>query len=157
MKRWVGVKRWKGEKARRWKGEKVRRWKGEKVRRWKGEKVKRWEGERWKVNGEKEKGAILGVAEKGRGKGLGDRLVKHAINYAKENGCSHAHACTTGKFSQAIFKKNGFDVYFEKSYEDWKDKDGNVIIQHDIHKVCQINVLKLWFKSTYILWKSSKC
>lgn len=94
-------------------------------------------------NGKIYEGAILGVAEKGRGKGLGDRLVKHAINYAKENGCSHAHACTTGKFSQAIFKKNGFDVYFEKSYEDWKDKDGNVIIQHDIHKVCQINVLKL--------------
>ena len=94
-------------------------------------------------NGKIYEGAMLGVARRGRGKGLGDKLVKHALHFAREAGCSHAHACTSGKFSQAIFKKNGFEVYFEKNYSDWKDKNGKVIIQHEIHTSAQINVLKL--------------
>ena len=86
---------------------------------------------------------LLGVAKKGRKQGLGDKLVKHALKYAKEQDCSHAHTCVTGIFSQKIMKNNGFEIIHEKKYEDFKDKHGNVMINHEIHKTCQICVLKL--------------
>ena len=85
----------------------------------------------------------LGVAKKGRRQGLGDKLVKHAINYAKEQECSHAHTCVGGIVSQKIMKNNGFEIKVETNYEDFKDKHGNVMIQHEIHKTCQVAVLKL--------------
>jgi len=86
---------------------------------------------------------VLGVAKKDRQKGLGDKLVKHALNYAREQDCSHAHTLASGVFSQKIMKNNGFEVILEKNYEDFKDKHGNVLVEHDIHKTAQINVLKL--------------
>ena len=70
-------------------------------------------------------------------------LVKHALNYAKEQDCSHAHTLASGLFSQKIMENNGFKVILEKKYEDFKDNHENVLIDHDIHKVAQINVLKL--------------
>ena len=86
---------------------------------------------------------ISGVVKKDRKKGLGDKLVKHALNYAREQDCSHAHTLASGVFSQKIMKNNGFEVILEKNYEDFKDKHGNVLVEHDIHKTAQINVLKL--------------
>ena len=86
---------------------------------------------------------FLGVVKKDRQKGLGDKLVKHALNYAREQDCSHAHTLASGVFSQKIMKNNGFEVILEKNYEDFKDKHGNVLVEHDIHKTAQINVLKL--------------
>ena len=83
------------------------------------------------------------MAKKGRKQGLGDKLVKHALKYAKEQDCSHAHTCVTGIFSQKIMKNNGFEIIHEKKYEDFKDKHGNVMINHEIHKTCQVCVLKL--------------
>ena len=94
-------------------------------------------------NGKIYEGKVLGVAKKGRGQGLGDKLVKHALNHARENGCSHAWCGTSGIFSQKIMKNNGFEIYLEKNYEDLKDKEGNQLIYHEIHKTMQINVLKL--------------
>ena len=94
-------------------------------------------------NGKIFEALILGVAKKGRRKGLGDRLVKHIINHAREEGCSHVHCCTTGMFSQKIMKNNGFEIIVEKKYEDFKDNKGNQIIVDEIHKTCQINTLKL--------------
>jgi N-acetylglutamate synthase-like GNAT family acetyltransferase len=46
---------------------------------------------------------ILGVVKKDRKKGLGDKLVKHALNYAREQDCSHAHTLASGIFSQVGF------------------------------------------------------
>ena len=85
----------------------------------------------------------LCVGKRGRGKGLGDRLVKRSIELAKEQECSHAHTCVTGIFSQKIFQNNGFDVLIERSYEDFKDKHGKVLVDREPHKVCQVRTLKL--------------
>ena len=70
-------------------------------------------------------------------------LVKHALNHAREEGCSHAHTLVSGIFSQKIMKNNGFEIILEKNYDDFKDKQGNILIHHEIHKTAQINVLKL--------------
>ena len=94
-------------------------------------------------NGKIYEGVDICVAKNGRRQGLGDKLVKHALNHASEEGCSHAHTMTSSLFSQKIMKNNGFEVILEKNYEDFKDKHGKVLINHDIHKVAQINVLKL--------------
>ena len=94
-------------------------------------------------NGKIYEGLVLGVAKRGRRQGLGDRLVKHALNHAKEEGCSHAHTLASGVGSQKIMKNNGFQIFLEKKYEDFKDKHGNVLINHETHKVAQINILKL--------------
>ena len=86
---------------------------------------------------------LLGVAKKVRQQGLGDKLVKHALNHAKEQDCRHAHTLVSGVFSQKIMKNNGFKIILEKKYEDFKDKHGNVLIIHEIHKMSQLCVLKL--------------
>ena len=96
-------------------------------------------------NGKIYEGAILGVSRNFRQKGLGNKLVKHSLVHAKEIGCSHAHVLASSIYSQAIMKKNGFKVIFEKNFSEWEDKHGNVIIQHQIHKSAQMNVLKLDF------------
>jgi len=94
-------------------------------------------------NGKIYEGLVLGVAKRGRRQGLGDKLVKHALNHAREEGCSHAHTLVSGIFSQKIMKNNGFEIILEKNYDDFKDKQGNILIHHEIHKTAQINVLKL--------------
>ena len=40
-------------------------------------------------------------------------------------------------------KNNGFEIILEKKYDDFKDKHGNILVHHEIHKTAQINVLKL--------------
>ena len=60
--------------------------------------VSRIVGMSWKINN-----VFLGVAKKDRQKGLGDKLVKHALNYAREQDCSHAHTLASGVFSQVGF------------------------------------------------------
>ena len=86
---------------------------------------------------------ILGVARHVRRKGLGDKLIKHAINYATEQGCSHVHTCASGQFSQKIMKNNGFDVFIEKPYGEFQDRNGKIMIDREPHKVCQVLTLKL--------------
>ena len=86
---------------------------------------------------------LSGVAKKVRQQGLGDKLMKHALNHAEEQDCSHAHTLASGVYSQKIMRNNGFKVILEKKYEDFKDNDGNVLINHEIHKSSQLCVLKL--------------
>ena len=88
-------------------------------------------------------GMSLGVARRGRGKGLGDKLLKRSLEYAKEQNCSHSSILATGIYSQRIIRNNGFHVVKEKAYEDFKDKHGEVLIKDDVHKTCQLLVLKL--------------
>ena len=86
---------------------------------------------------------VLGVAKEGRGKGLGDRLLKHSIEHAKGHGCSHIHTMATGVYSQKIFKNNEFEVVIEKPYDEFKDKHGKVLIDCEPHKICQVLTLNL--------------
>ena len=88
-------------------------------------------------------GMSLGVARRGRGKGLGDKLLKRSLEYAREQDCSHSAILATGIYSQRIIKNNGFHVIKEKPYDDFKDKHGEVVIKDDVHKTCQLLVLKL--------------
>ena len=85
----------------------------------------------------------LGVSREGRGKGLGSKMLKKSIDYAKEQGCSHMYVLATGKFSQKIMQNHGFYLIKEKDYASYKDKQGNVIIQHDTHTSAQLVALKL--------------
>ena len=85
----------------------------------------------------------LGVARRGRGKGLGDKLLKKSLEYAREQNCSHSSILATGIYSQRIIRNNGFQVVKEKPYDGFKDKHGKVVIQHEVHKICQLLVLKL--------------
>ena len=86
---------------------------------------------------------VLGVSRDGRGKGLGSKMLEKSIGYAKEQGCSHMYGMCTGKASQKIFQNHGFYLIKEKDYESYKDKEGNVIIQHDVHTSSQVVALKL--------------
>ena len=86
---------------------------------------------------------VLGVSKEGRGKGLGSRMLDRSIVYAKEQGCSHMYVMATGKASQKIMSNHGFYVIKEKDYESYKDKEGNVVIKHDVHTSAQVVALKL--------------
>ena len=88
-------------------------------------------------------GMSLGVARCGRGKGLGDKLLKKSLEYAREQNCSHSAILATGIYSQRIIRNNGFEVVKEQPYDGFKDKHGKVVIQHEVHKTCQLLVLKL--------------
>ena len=85
----------------------------------------------------------LGVARQARGQGLGDKLLKKSLEYAREKNCSHSAILATGIYSQRIIRNNGFQVVKEKPYDGFKDKHGNVVIKDEVHKTCQVLVLKL--------------
>ena len=95
-------------------------------------------------NGRIYTGMSLGVARRGRGKGLGDKLLKKSLEYAREQNCSHSAILATGIYSQRIIRNNGFQLVKEKPYDGFKDKHGNQVIKHEVHKSCQLLVLKLW-------------
>jgi GNAT superfamily N-acetyltransferase len=88
-------------------------------------------------------GFALGVARAGRGKGLGDKLLKASIQEARDQGCSYQYLLASGIYSQKIFSNNGFVILTEKNYEDFKDNNGKILIQHEIHKTNQKLALKL--------------
>ena len=88
-------------------------------------------------------GMAVGVARKGRGKGLGGKLLKKSIDHAKEQGCSHMYLMATGKYSQKIMKNHGFEVIKEKNYDSYKDKGGNLVIQDEVHTCAQTVALKI--------------
>ena len=94
-------------------------------------------------NGKIYEGYFLGVCKKGRHLGLGEKMVQCAIDYARNQDCSHCFCLTSGIYSQKIMKKKGLEVVVEKNYEDFKDKHGNVLIKNETHKTGQVNVLKL--------------
>ena len=53
------------------------------------------------------------------------------------------YTLVTGIYSQKIVKNLGFQVLFEKDYESYKDKYGNVVIDDDVHKSAQVVALKM--------------
>ena len=88
-------------------------------------------------------GMAVSVKRDVRVKGLGTRLVKKSIDYAKELGCSHMYTLVTGIYSQKIVKNLGFRVLYEKDYDSYKDKYGKVVIDDDVHKSAQVVALKM--------------
>jgi GNAT superfamily N-acetyltransferase len=88
-------------------------------------------------------GFALGVARAARGKGLGDKLLKASIQEAKDQGCSHQYLMASGIYSQKILSNNGFVILGEKNYADFKDNNGKILIQNEIHKTCQKVALTL--------------
>ena len=85
----------------------------------------------------------VGVARKYRAQGLGGKLLKRSIDHAREQGCSHMYVLATGKYSQKIMKNHGFEVIKEKTYESYKDKHGNIVIQDEVHTCAQTLSLKM--------------
>ena len=88
-------------------------------------------------------GLAVGVAKKARGRGLGAKLLKKSINHAKEQNCSHMYLIATSKYSQKIMKNHGFVVIKEKSYDSYKDEDGKIVIQDEIHTCAQTVALNI--------------
>ena len=89
-------------------------------------------------------GLSLTVSSKARGLGLGSELIQRTNVYAKKWNCSHVYIGASSKYSQAIFKKIGFDVLHEAQYSGFKGKDGTDLFK-DMreHKVCQVVLLDL--------------
>lgn len=88
-------------------------------------------------------GLALGTARSTRGQGLGQKLLQASLDYARKEKCSHMYVFVSGIYSQRIFRNNGFTVITERRYEDFKDKQGRVLVQDKVHKVCQVVALKL--------------
>eukprot|EP00116_Pleurobrachia_bachei_P008980 sb/3469242/ len=73
-----------------------------------------------------------------RGNGLGETLVVESERLAKEKGCTHGISIGTGVYSQAIFKKLGYEVEREVRYDEIKQADGSQLPRLDkippVHK-----------------------
>ena len=89
-------------------------------------------------------GLGLIVSSKARGLGLGSELTQRTNVIAKKWDCSHVYIGASSKYSQAIFKKIGFDVLHEAQYSGFKGKEGSDLFK-DMreHKVCQVVLLDL--------------
>ena len=88
-------------------------------------------------------GLAVGVARGVRGQGLSGKLLKKSIDHAKKQNCSHMYLIATSKYSQKIMKNHGFQVINEKTYESYKDEEGNIVIRDGIHTSAQTVALKI--------------
>ena len=74
-----------------------------------------------------------------RGQGLGQELVLRSHDLAKENGCEFSYLMATGIYSQPMFRKLGYNVLNEVSYENMLDPRGKKIVwDHREHKSVQL-------------------
>ena len=73
-------------------------------------------------------GEILAVAGSARGLKLGTALTLQSMELAREKGCEGYLAALTGIYSQKIYSDLGFAFEKELVYAEFKDKDGNVIL-----------------------------
>merc|ERR1712183_357003 len=53
-------------------------------------------------------GHLVCVGREARGKGLGMEMIKRSHKLAEKAGCTHTYIIATGKFSQRIFQKLGY-------------------------------------------------
>ena len=85
-------------------------------------------------------GEILVVSESVRGLNLGRALTMQSIEMAKKKDCEGYLGLLTGIYSQKIFSDLDFSFIKELAYADFKDKDGNVILEdtreHTSMKTC---------------------
>ena len=70
---------------------------------------------------------LLCVGRSMRGRGLGQELLRRSYDIAREQGCQAMYIVATGKYSQAIFAKEGFTCFKEYNYADIKDSKGNLL------------------------------
>ena len=73
-------------------------------------------------------GECLSVAGSQRGMKLGTVMMIQSIEIAKEKECEGYFANLSGIYSQKIYKDLGFSWMKELVYANFKDKDGNVIL-----------------------------
>ena len=79
---------------------------------------------------------FLSVSRSARGKGIGTRLVIEGEKEAKERGAQCGRVFTTSKYSAKIFSNLGWSEMARLKYEDFKDAQGNRILNdtgdHDV-------------------------
>ena len=80
------------------------------------------------------------VGREARGKGLGVKLVEVSHRLAERAGCEYSYIFSSGKYSQAIFKKLGYRIAHEKPYADFEhDRRGRPFLNnHGEHTVLQV-------------------
>ena len=84
-------------------------------------------------------GEVLCVGRAARGMGLGKEMVKKSMEVAKDKfGCEAYFACLTGIYSQGIYAKLGFTTMREVVYEEYRDRNGDAVINDAReHKLCR--------------------
>ena len=73
-------------------------------------------------------GEMLSVAGSQRGMKLGTVMMIQSMEIAREKDCEGYFAALSGIYSQKIYKDLGFSWMKELVYANFKDKDGNVIL-----------------------------
>ena len=73
-------------------------------------------------------GEILSVASSQRGMKLGTIMMMQSMELAKERECKGYFAALSGIYSQKIYKDLGFSWMKELVYSDFRDEEGNVIL-----------------------------
>ncbi|GMT32235.1 hypothetical protein PFISCL1PPCAC_23532, partial [Pristionchus fissidentatus] len=70
---------------------------------------------------------LLSVAEKWRGRGIGQILLTFGLNEARERGAKGAFAEAIATASQTIFARSGYSIIREIFYENWLGDDGKPV------------------------------
>ena len=74
-------------------------------------------------------------------------VLRSHENIKKHGGAEFGYLIASGKFSQAVFSKVGFEVLKEIKYADFMDKNGKQIIwDNREHPTCQLMCMKLDWK-----------
>ena len=73
-------------------------------------------------------GEILSVAGSQRGMKLGTIMMMQSMELAKERECDGYFAALSGIYSQKLYKDLGFSWMKELVYADFRDEEGNVIL-----------------------------
>ena len=73
-------------------------------------------------------GEMLSVAGSQRGMKLGTVMMIQSMEIAREKECEGYFAALSGIYSQKIYKDLGFSWMNELVYANFKDKDGNLIL-----------------------------
>ena len=74
-------------------------------------------------------GEILSVASTQRGMKLGKVLMLQSMELAKEKGCEGYFAGLSSIYSQRLYKDLGFSWMKELVYADFRDEEGNLILE----------------------------
>jgi len=73
-------------------------------------------------------GISVVVAKDARVRGLGTELVKRSMDLAEKLGCDYMKLLATGDYSSKIFFRLNFTLQNQYEYKDFKDFDGNTML-----------------------------
>ena len=87
---------------------------------------------------------LLCVSRSFRGRGLGKEMLRRSYDIAREQGAEAMYIMATGKYSQAIFRKEEFTVQKEFPYLEIKNPKGGVLFDgHGEHEKIEIVYKKM--------------